>query len=180
MWADAIAEIFKVFGLLLKRKKSGKKLTQIVDIYDGMISILSETDIQLTVVITAHNGGGELKPGSTIYKSAVYELYRDPFKSVKAEWQKIELDIEYTRLLKKVYADKKVCLNVDTDLPDGVLKTLLQKENAVYVELHFIHETKEEFHFFMIATAKEGHRVRTQDQRAEILVNVNKIKNKFN
>lgn len=178
MW-DAITEIFKVFGLLLKRRKSGDQILKVIDIYDAMNNVLRETDVQRFLVLKAHNGGGTIKPGSELYVSVVYECYQTPFRSVKNEYQRLLVDAEYIKMLSEIYINRKMAIDTLT-MPNGLLKDLYEKEQVSHAEVYFLHQSKKEFYFLSVATAKDANRLKTHEQQAAIMVAVNKIRNTLN
>jgi len=118
-YAEAIAEVFRFLNNIIISPK--KQIRKVVNIYDSMHKVLETTNIGRFLIFKAHNGGGVITPNGELYVSTLYEDYSEPFSSVKADYQKLPVDIVYAKMLLEIIKSKKVNYRT-SDMAEGILK----------------------------------------------------------
>lgn len=174
-WSDAISNVFEFGTALLKIRRAGDQIKNVVAIYDNMNYVLARTPAERFLVLKAHNGGGIVRPGESLYGSIIYEDYRAPLTSVKAAWQGFEFDSEYLKLITNVYADGHSRIHT-TRLNRGILKNALESVSIRYSEMYFLHQNKKASFYCTISTTKDEN-FDHPAHRNEITIAVNNIRN---
>ena len=121
--------------------KSKKAMEDIAKIYDCMQDIIDNTPINRVLVLATHNDGSEIKPGTKLFTSVLYEKLNGNFKSVKGEYQNIPLDAEYLNMLVELLNKERVVMHVPT-AKDGLLKSIYEKEGVKYSKVIYLADSK--------------------------------------
>lgn len=150
---DTLGEIFKFFNNLFHLPS--RQVQRIVRIYDAMHEVLGYTGVGRIIIVKAHNGGGLIKPNTSLYISAVYEDYTAPFESVKDYLQKLQLDEEFIRMLVDLCRQKSVMIKT-SDLKDCVLKTLNEGYGVKYSEIYFLGQDRKNLYFCFCDSSVEN------------------------
>lgn len=167
-----LTEIFKflrVFNL------PSKQIKKVVKIYDAMHYIVEKSAVERVLIIKAHNSGGWIKPDTPLYISVLYEDYTEPLDSVKSNYQKMEIDEDYLRMLRDLSKDKSLTIHTE-QLKAGILRNAYQKDNILHSEVHFLGQDRRNLYFCTMVTTKNSD-FSTYADRAIIQVGVNDIKN---
>lgn len=151
------------------------QVKKIVTIYDQMHFILEETPVERFLILKAHNGGGVIKPNTPIYSSVLYEDYAHPFRSVKAQYQRLEADEEYLRMMVELIQKKSITLETGK-IPNGLLKNIYQAEGVKYSQLFFLGNDKKNIYYCSCATSVEGGWENSPYEKNQIFMAVNTIK----
>src|SRR5574339_509013 len=96
--AELATEILRFFNNIFR--KPSREIGKVVRIYDALHRVIEETKVQRILIIKAHNGGGLIKPDTPLFVSVLYEDYTHPLDTVRNDYQKVEVDEEYIRLLR--------------------------------------------------------------------------------
>jgi hypothetical protein len=152
MWSEAITEFFKFVNNLFTGPRG--QIKKVVNIYDAMHRILDETSVKRCIIYKAHNGGVLIRPHTPLYISALYEDYSHPFNSVKADYQRLELDEEGLRVLSELSLGKKFAAYTE-DLKPGLMKGIYLAEGIKYCELYYLGQDKKNVYFCSCATSDE-------------------------
>lgn len=171
---DLITELLKFFNNLFNRPS--KQINKVVRIYDSLHRLIEETKIQRILIIKAHNGGGLIKPDNSLYISVLYEDYTHPLDTIRNDYQKIEVDEEYVRMLRDLSFKKYLRININ-GLKSGMLKDAYQKDDIRHAEAHFLGQDRRNVYFCTLVTTEEGEEFDSPLQRATISVVINSIKN---
>lgn len=169
MW-DAIKEIFKFLNAIFVTPK--KQIKKVVAIFDTMHRILEETPVERFLVLKAHNGGGIIKPSGDLYVTVLYEDYTHPFSSIKADYQRVEVDKEYAKMLLDLLSSKKIVLQTE-ELENGLLKTVYQNYGIKEGIIHYLGQDKKSVYFSSAGSSKEkGWLQGADDTQLDLLVNI--------
>lgn len=177
-WSTAIGNFFEFLNFLLKIRKAGDRVKDVVEIYKNMDFVLQPEIAKRFVVVRTHNGDGKIRPGVPLYASIVYETTRLPLRPVKHLFQRHELDEQYLIMLSVMYGQKSVRVAADK-LPDCFLKDFYEREKITYGELHFLHEDKKALYYCSIVTTDENEQFEDPTMRTNINIAVNNIRNIF-
>jgi hypothetical protein len=177
-WDTVIANALDIVKFILRRRKAGDQIVKVVGIYDNMNQVINNTAVERCLVIKAENGGGEIKPGSHLYASIVYEDFRGPLRTVKHKYQRVACDGEHMKLLMAMYVQGSARAFVET-MPDSFLKDVYKAERIHYVEFYYLHHDKEAFYYCSMVTTKGGETFSDERFRTEIALAVNNIRNLF-
>jgi hypothetical protein len=169
--------IWKVTLDLLSRYdslKSKKSLSDIAGVYDAMQDMLYNTSIKRVLVLSTHNDGLEIKPGSKLYTSVLYELVQEPFLSMKLKYQNIPLDAAYVQMLVQVLANGKVAANV-ANMKPGLLKDIYQIEGVGYSEIYYLADSKRKKIWYMSIASEQDISNFTPGENLTISTRVDQI-----
>jgi len=125
----------------LNTAKSKEAFTDISLIYEAMQDIIANTSINRVLILSTHNDGQEIKPGTKLYGSVLYETVTTPFTSVKANYQNIPLDAAYVQILVELMTSGYVVTVTDT-MQKGVLKDLYEKEGVKFSKVYYLTDNK--------------------------------------
>lgn len=167
-WLDAITEVFRFLNARFASPR--RQIAKVVQIYDSMHSVLDETNIERFLIFKAHNGGGVISPSGDLYVSALYEGYKDPFHSVKGDYQRLPVDIVYAKMLLEIMRTKKLDYKLE-DIPPGILHNIYNKEGVKRSLIYFLGQDRKNVYFCSCATSKEF-----VDYELNVDLAVNKIK----
>lgn len=172
-WSDVIAEGIRFLNNIFVTPRDQVK--KIVTIYDTMHRIVEDSPVERFLILKAHNGGGVIKPNTPIYSSVIFEDYTHPFRSVKDQYQKLQADEEYLRLLVDVISKKRVVLKTN-ELSPGLLKTIYDGEGVKYSEICFLGNDKKNIYYCSCATSVENGWEQSPYDKNLIFMAVNTIK----
>jgi len=134
---SGLHRIFREVKDRLNSAKSKEAFLDISLIYEAMHDIVANTTINRVLILATHNGGHEIKPGTKLYGSVLYETVAQPFVSVKASYQNIPLDAAYVQVLVELLTNGSVGTVTDT-MPKGVLKDLYEREGVKFSKLFYL------------------------------------------
>jgi hypothetical protein len=174
-WSSVLTEFLKFINNLFSNFGTNpqKQIEKVINIYDTMHLVLEETAVERFIIFKAHNGGGIIKPSGELYVTALYEDYTYPFHSVKSQYQKIEVDEIYARMLLDVIQKGQVHLYAD-EMKDGLLKGIYQSEGVHEARIFFLGQDKKFIFYCSCATSKEW--LISQGEKARLELAVGKIK----
>lgn len=175
-WSDAISSVFEFGNSLLKIRRAGDQINNVVEIYDNMNYVLARTPAERFLVLKAHNGGGIVRPGESLYGSIMYEDYRDPLTSIKSAWQKFEFDADYLKTISRVYAEGMVRLHAHRLRP-GIMRSAYEAAGVTYSEMYYLHQNRKASFYCSIVTTKENETFDHPAYRNEINIATNNIRN---
>lgn len=164
-------EILKFLRLWSTNTKT--QIEKVVTIYDTMHEVLEKTSVERFMIFKAHNGGGIIKPSGELYASCLYEDYTHPFDSKKSQYQKIELDSIYLRMLLDIMENHSIHLKID-EMKDGLLKGLYQGEGVKESRIYYLGRNKKYVFYCSLATSKDW--ILDQAQKTQLDLAVGKIK----
>lgn len=153
-----------------------KQIQKVVNIYDWMHYVLNNTKVQRFVIKKAHNGGGLIHPTTPLYITAIYEDYSHPLKPVKDDYQRLQIDEEYIRMILDLCRNKVVRLKTK-DIKSSVLKTLEEGQGVKFVEFRYLYQDRHSIYFCSLVTAEEGESFDTPLQQSSIALAINGIRN---
>lgn len=175
MISDFLVELFRFFNNLISRLPS-RQIEKVVEIYDSLHRLIDETKVQRVLIFKAHNGGGFIKPDTPLYVSSLYEDYIHPLDSIRNDYQKMELDEDYVRMLRDLSVKKMLRINVKS-LKAGLLKNSYARDGVTYAEMYYLCQNRKNLYFCSIVTTIEGENFDTPIQRSTISLVINNIKN---
>lgn len=152
-WSRAVAEVFKFLNSLIGATSIKKQIEKVNNIYDAMHRAIAESIAQRFLIMRAHNGGGVIKPTGDLYASVLYQDYVKPFHDVKADYQKLPVDKEYTKMLLDIMQNKKLYYPV-SEMPESLLKNIYKKEGVQHVFLYYLGQDRKNIYFCSIGTSK--------------------------
>lgn len=141
--------------------------------------VVAKTNCERFLILKVENGGGKPRVGANLYASVIFESLKKPFISVKSEYQRLLVDPMYVKMLSDIGLTQHNPLHVNK-MKSGILKRLYQSEGVKYSEIHYIGETDTSFYFASIATSKDDCEFSDLNDRVEIEISINKIRNIFN
>lgn len=167
---------------IFQRRKAGEIVVRTSEIYDIMrdlVHVHHEYNIERFMILRAHNGGQDMKEFTPHYVSLVHEDFRHPIKSCKADYQKLDLDGEYIKLLKNLYLKGAEGVSIRTsELEKGsLLRNIYEAEGVLSAKVFFVHHTRKEFILLSVASSRdtlEGYN--EPKAKNAIFMAVNKIK----
>jgi len=151
-YAEAITEVARFFNNIIVSPR--KQIRKVVNIYDEMHAVLEETNVERFLIFKAHNGGGVITPNGELYVSTLYEDYTDPFISVKADYQKLPVDVVYAKMLLEIIKNKKVDYKIE-EVPEGILKEIYLKEGVRRSLIYFLGQDRKNVYFCSCATSQD-------------------------
>lgn len=155
--------------------KPSRQIAKVINIYDALHRVVENTNVQRVLIMKAHNGGGLIRPDTPLYVTVLYEDYTHPLTSIKADYQKIEVDEPYVRLLMDLILQKNVSLDVGV-LKPSILKISYDSQAIKYAEMYYIRQNRRNLYFCSIVTTEEAEVFLDSKQRAEILLLLNTLK----
>lgn len=167
--------LIQLFKFLTIFNLPSRQIKRVVRIYDAMHNIVEKTTVERCLIIKVHNSGGWVRPDTPLYITILYEDYSRPLQGIKSEYQKMEVDEDYLRMLRDLAKDK--VLYIDTEkLKDGLLKNQYMRDKIKYSEVHFLGQNRRNVYFCSMATTKATN-FDTYTDKAVIQIGVNEIKN---
>lgn len=148
------------------------------DVYEALNTILQRTEFRRVLVLKTENGGGRPHIGSPIFASVIYEDFDEPFRSVKYDYQRLQVDGWYQAMLNDVAEKKEVGYIVD-EMPKGLLREIYEAENVAVSYVFYLHETTTAFYYMSIATDSESARKLNQQDLLTARIEVAKIREIF-
>lgn len=169
LW-KALRELFKFLSAIFVTPRD--QIRKVVAIFDAMHRIVQETKVQRLLVLKAHNGGGVIKPSGDLYISTVYEDYRSPFESIKADYQRIEADKHYAKMLLELIQNKKIRYTTDR-MPSGLLKNVYTNLCITHSVIYYIGQDKKNIYFASCATSTDGlWMTSAEETEVDVLINI--------
>lgn len=168
-----MTEILRFFNNWFPNPKYS--VQKIVKIYDTMHFILEETPVERFLIFKAHNGGGVIKPNTPVYSSVLYEDYTGPFKAVKNQYQRMESDEYYLRMLVEMIQKKAISLST-REMPDSSIKTIYEGEGVKYAEVYFLGNDRKNIYYCSCGTSVEGGWETDHYSKGQILVAINTLR----
>lgn len=173
-YSEAVTEVFRFLNRIFG-PSHGKQVRKVVAIYDTMAQILDETSVERILILRLHNGGEVLKSTGEMYVSVLYENYDEPFHSIKAVYQRVEVDREYARMILRLMQDKKVNYKV-ANMPEGFLKNVYLSEGVKSASLHYLGQDRRNIYFTSSVTSQDGDWMTTPQEFVPLEVYINIIK----
>lgn len=144
-----IKEVLNV--IKMNSRKSMERATQdIAQIIYHMRDILEQTDAQQVILLKAHNGGEEIKLGSWLYSSVIYEVRKNKEDEVKDRWVSQPLDENYLIMLSNLQSQKKLNL-VTKNLKEGPLKDVYKSKGVTFTKVLELYQTRDLKKYFYIS-----------------------------
>lgn len=154
--------LYKVFlpsvlgagGHLLKKKllnnnsKEADLLGDIGIITSEIRDVLSETPVQRFLVFRVNIDGKNRKT------SCILEDFRKPFKSVYYDYQNLDLDADYAKMIEAVKNDVVQTIVTSEMNKNSVLKRIYEAEGVRYSCVFLIHKSKEYIYYASAATSE--------------------------
>jgi hypothetical protein len=109
----------------------------------------------------------------------IHEEVRSPFHSVKAGYQSFPIDGYYNDMLKKIYLNDTLEIDVNTMEKDTVLGNMYQTEGVKYAKVFFLKHSKKGFWFCTVTTTEEANQMNTPEHKLALLNAVSKIKQRI-
>jgi hypothetical protein len=169
------------FIMFWKHKKAGDVIVRTAEIYDEMRKVVLNYDLGVHrfLIVKAHNGGGDFRNDAMAYATVLHEEIRKPMISVKGDYQNLPIDGYYNEMLKKIYVNNELYIDVDTMDKDSLLGTIYQKEKVKHAKVFFLKHSKKGFWFCTIATAYEHNKLDEPEQSLAFRIAVSKIKERI-
>src|SRR5690349_15845245 len=177
---DIVAErLLDFIKVLFNRKKPSDAIKDSIK-----IRILAEElvysglSIDCFFIVMAHNGNSKMKPHGFKYWSIIDgsydELTMGKFKYTS--YQNTIMDLEFAQLVNKIYEMKEVSL-VTKYMPEGNLKTSYDYEELEYLKFFYLKQDRRAMWFIMVGTTAENESLESNQQKRNIFIAVNNVKN---
>lgn len=138
--------------------------------------VVLNSAVQRFILFHTHNGNGQ--PNSLKPFKVSYLQYNAVHTSEIKNYQNLEVDNEYAKLMIEIQNSEKhfICLVVD-EMEDCLLKQIYRKERMKYVEIYFLCATNTGIIYTSLATNDRHERF--VDSRLEIIYAISNLKAVF-
>lgn len=151
----AIFEFFTVLLTFTSHKRNLRAVESIVHIYSAMKELVFGDDVPITqcAVFKAENGGRQIKPGSQLYLSCLYEEFRAPSES-SMRYQRVHIDGDYMKILLEAMQTGSAYYKTDDLRPDSLARTMNELQNVVCMRVYYLYDKKGAIYYCIVGTDK--------------------------
>lgn len=128
-----------------KKKDKFKELFERVhDVYKTLNYVKNNTDAKRVLIIKSENGGDNPTVDSILISTILYEVWDNPYASLKKSWRRQRVDEYYINIARELQLNNSVLLNV-MDLPDSLLRDVYIRSGVNYTTKYKVANTKNSF-----------------------------------
>lgn len=179
---ELLTEFIKLISQVISLfQKSGSAIKKTAQLYDAMHVVLNEeSKVGSIMIMCTHNSGKNIRTYAPTYISCLHEDYIAPFKSVKSNYQKLNLDKPYWDFISKLIDDKETIIKAD-ELPEGsLLKTIYEAEDVKQSRIFYLKETRKYFFFITFRTRDADKDLKEPETDLQMRIAVSRIKQLLN
>lgn len=118
---------------------------------DVLDAVRTTTGMARALLVAMHNGGGPVLGGTAQYASVMREAHAPELASVQADFQGVELDMEYMLMLGQLEARRVVYLRTP-DMRGGMLRTRYEADGITCAFIFKIEATPMRYYFVSFST----------------------------
>ena len=146
--------LFGVHRLIrtLRRTHHKKSLINISRVYELLGKIVNETKMDRALILYTTNGGGVPHVGARLYASVLYEVTNDHIKSVKDEFNRVEVDETYVDLLVQVNNQRHGVILETMSMRPGLLQSIYFREKITTSFVVRLADTPKKFYYLSVQT----------------------------
>lgn len=136
-------------------KRNVRAVKAIVQIYTSMKELVGDESLLVChcAVFKAENGGKNIKPGSQLYLTCLYEEFRPPSQSSMI-YQRVHMDGEYMKILLQAMQGSPVYCATGALSPDCLPFKMNDVQGLTHIQVHYIYDRKGAIYYCVVGTGK--------------------------
>lgn len=164
------------FELRNRSKRTEVQVERLVQLYDAMSTISSLEGVTRVAILKIENSGGLIDPKVPLYTSVLHEDYSHPAQSIKARFNKLQIDQSYVRMVLKAIKEGHALFTEEELADDTMLNAIYKSMGVKAVEFHFIGSTPRAIYLLPISSMTTPNFYKSDLYRVTAMQGISKIK----
>lgn len=135
----------------IRQRHYRSSIIDIAKVYDIMGDVVTKTNADRFLILYTTNGGGRPHIGAHLYGSVLYEYRGEGIQSMKAEFQRIPIDLDYVDMLVKIERNGAIVLKAE-DLNHSLLSSIYVRDGVTCSYLFKIRDTANKYYYGSVQT----------------------------